>query len=187
MEWSKDKILEYVQQGWTLSWDKTNQKYKLQKRINGKVKSYTLPKEFNEFCKRLKEEKELNKYLDIFKYIEEGASVDEVREKYKLEYEEAERVFKEYVEWKIKENKLDDLLFNILYELRSYVQWRIDDIEEIEEKIGERLDKASRMVRTAFGIAGLEFQCPVCRKTSTLKYDSNVKKWVCSNCGKIPF
>ena len=50
MEWTEEKILEFVKQGWTLSWDKTNQKYKLQKRINGKVKSYTLPKKFNEFC-----------------------------------------------------------------------------------------------------------------------------------------
>jgi len=37
MEWTEDKILEYIQQGWTLSWDKSNKKYKLQKRINGKV------------------------------------------------------------------------------------------------------------------------------------------------------
>ena len=31
------------------------------------TKSYTLPKQLNEFCDKLKKEKELNKHLEIFK------------------------------------------------------------------------------------------------------------------------
>lgn len=54
MEWREGKILEFVNQGWSLSWDKANQRYKLQKRVNGRVKSYTLPREFNNFCEELK-------------------------------------------------------------------------------------------------------------------------------------
>ena len=180
MEWSEDKILELISQGWTLSYDKTNQKYKLQKRINGKVKSYTLPKRFNEFCDKLKKEKELNKYLEIFSDIDKGCSVEEIHEEYKLSYEEVEKIFRKYVEWKLNRNELADLLAKILYEIRFWEIWRIFNLEE-------RLDNASKMVRTAFGFANLKFQCPKCLKTSTLTYDNTIKRWVCSICGKIPF
>jgi len=56
MEWSKEKIAGYVSKGWSLSYDKTNDRFKLQKWIKGKVKSYSLPKQFNEFCQELKKE-----------------------------------------------------------------------------------------------------------------------------------
>jgi len=59
MEWSESKIVEFVNQGWSLSWDKTNQRYKLQKRINGRVKSYTLPKEYYRLRLSLTENSEL--------------------------------------------------------------------------------------------------------------------------------
>jgi len=97
MKWSEEKIVEYVNQGWSLSWDKVNQKYKLQKRINGKVKSYTLPKRFNEFCKRLKEE---SKYLPIFEDIEKGYLITKIMERHNLDEVEIYEVLKKYVEWK---------------------------------------------------------------------------------------
>jgi len=183
MEWSESKILEYTQQGWTLSWDKTNQKYKLQKRINGKVKSYTLPKQFNEFCDKIKKN-ELSEYLEIFNEIECGASVEEIRERYNLSYKEIEKIFKKYVEWKLSKNELGDLLFNIFYELR-----RVDRLKDIEE----RLDNASWLIRHSLGEAGIKINCPICKKWSFLELreirigNGKVKKWVCSNCGKIPF
>jgi len=55
--WTEEKILEYIQQGWSLSWDRTNQKFKLLKREGGVVKSYTLPRDFNSFCEKLLKEK----------------------------------------------------------------------------------------------------------------------------------
>ncbi len=173
MEWTEEKIIEYVKQGWTLSWDRTNQKYKLQKRINGKVKSYTLPKRFNEFCKRLKDE---FKYLPIFKDIEDGYLIKKIMEKHNLDEIEIYDVLERYVEWKL--NKKDGLK-----ELLYYLLCRVINIQEIED----RLNKASRMVRTAFGFNEITFQCPNCLETSKLKYDESIGKWVCSNCGKIPF
>ncbi len=180
MEWTEDKIIEFVNQGWALSWDKTNQKYKLQKRINGKVKSYTLPKKFNEFCRKLKEE---SKYLPIFKDIEDGYLIKKIMEKHDIDEIKILDVLERYVEWKLKQKDgLKDLLFRILC--------RFEEIEELNDGIKElkdRLDKASRMVRTALGFAKLSFQCPNCLETSKLEYDESIKRWVCSNCGKIPF
>ena len=169
MEWNESKILEYVNQGWTLSWDKTNQKYKLQKRINGKVKSYTLPRRFNEFCKRLKGE---SKYLPIFEDIEKEQSITKAMEKHDLNEDKIYEVLERYVEWKLDKGEIRDLISRIFFEMK-----------ELED----RLNKASRMVRTAFGFAKLGFQCPICLEGSMLKYDKSIGKWVCSNCGKIPF
>ncbi|WP_148208659.1 hypothetical protein [Archaeoglobus profundus] len=173
MEWTEEKIIEYINQGWTLSYDKTNQKYKLQKRINGRVKSYTLPKRFNEFCKRLKEE---FKYLPIFEDIEKEYSITKVMERHNLDEIEIYDVLWKYVEWKLnKREGLKELLYDILCKFKA--------IEEIED----RLNKASRMVRTGFGFAELSFQCPNCLENSKLRYDKSMGKWVCSNCGEIPF
>ena len=186
MEWNENKILEFINQGWTLSYDKTNQKYKLQKRINGKVKSYTLPKQFNEFCNRIKKEKELSKYLEIFKDIDSGSTVDEINEKYGLKYIEIEEIFKKYVEWKLNKNELKDLLFIILYELRFYELWRIDEIKE-------RLNRASWLIRHSLGSNRIMINCPICKKWGYLELkevkvgNRIVTNWVCSNCGKIPF
>lgn len=56
IEWSEEKIEKFVSDGWSLSYDKTNDRFKLQKWMKGRVKSYSLPKHFNEFCWKLKEE-----------------------------------------------------------------------------------------------------------------------------------
>ena len=68
MEWSDGKIMELIEKGWTLSYDRTNKRFKLQKRIkvNGKslVKSYTLPKQFNDFCYLIKLYHELKKKIE---------------------------------------------------------------------------------------------------------------------------
>jgi len=115
MEWTEEKILEYVQQGWTLSWDRTNQKYKLQKRINGKVKSYTLPRRFNEFCKRLKGE---SKYLPIFEDIEKEQSITKAMEKHYLDEDKIYEVLERYVEWKLDRGEVKDLISRILFETK---------------------------------------------------------------------
>lgn len=56
IEWNEEKIEKFVSDGWTFSYDKTNDRFKLQKRINGKVKSYSLPKRYNEICRKIKDE-----------------------------------------------------------------------------------------------------------------------------------
>jgi len=174
MEWNEDKILEYVQQGWTLSYDKTNQKYKLQKRINGKVKSYTLPKKFNEFCDRIKKytsKHSINK-IEIFESIDSGYSLKEIQEKYKLCDKCILKLFKEYVEFKIKNDQLKDILAEIFYNLKL---------------VEDRLNNASFMIRTSFGFSEQIFKCPICLEISKLRYDKSIGKWVCSKCGEIPF
>lgn len=163
--------MEYVNQGWTLSWDKTNQMYKLQKRINGKVVSYTLPRKFNEFCKRLKEESKC-----IFQFSRKRYLIKEIMRRHNLDEPKIYDVLKKYVEWKLsKKDGLKDLLYKVICMLV--------DIEDLKDE----LNKASRMVRTGFGFAGLTFQCPNCFENSKLKYDESIRKWVCSKCGKIPF
>ena len=60
-EWTKEKIEEYIDNGWTLSYDRANDKFKLAKRIGERVKSYSLPRAFNDFCSKIIAEKELRK------------------------------------------------------------------------------------------------------------------------------
>jgi hypothetical protein len=63
------------------------------------------------------------------------------------------------------------------------------DLSELKERVKrleERMDAASRVVRTALGIEGLEF-LPECGKFSKLKHDEARRLWVCSRCGEKPF
>jgi len=46
------------------------------------------------------------------------------------------------------------------------------------------------MVRHALGSAGIKIRCPHCEEWSYLvlrEVEKGDKKWVCSNCGKVPF
>jgi len=80
MEWSNNRIMELIEEGWTLSYDRTNKRFKLQKRVkvNGKslVKSYTLPKQFNDFCYLIKHCQELKKKIEDLK-----SRIDKIEDK----------------------------------------------------------------------------------------------------------
>ena len=55
MEWNEEKVREYVKAGWTLTFDKSRNRFKLTKRIKGKFKQFNLPRELNAFCRKLKD------------------------------------------------------------------------------------------------------------------------------------
>jgi hypothetical protein len=134
MEWSEAKIIELVNQGWSLSLDKTNKRFKLLKRINGKVKSYTLPRELNEFCEKLKADLELTKgrpIAEIFKLID-TEPFHWLRHSEKMSYDELEKLFERYCEEKSKEQTPQDMAKFALY---SYLLLKKAGGVEVEEKI----------------------------------------------------
>jgi len=186
MEWSEEKILEYVSQGWTLSWDRTNKKYKLQKRINGKVKSYTLPKRFNEFCDKIKEEKLNAKYLKAFKMLDEGTLITTIMDELNIDEFEIYDIFDKYVNYKLESLDSKEILKKIWYNLLC-LQYDLEEASSRINNIENRINQASKVVRTGFGFAKLTFQCPKCLEVSTLRYDSTAKRWVCSKCNEVPF
>ena len=81
IEWSEEKILEFVSEGWSLSYDKANDRFKLQKKVRGRTKSYTLPREFNEFCAELKETLKSHAEESKGEIPEEDADVEEEKSK----------------------------------------------------------------------------------------------------------
>ena len=52
-KWTEKEVLEYIQNGWKLYYDKANDKYKLGKYENGRDRFFTLPKSLNNFCRAL--------------------------------------------------------------------------------------------------------------------------------------
>ena len=198
--WSEEEIEKYITEGWSLSYDKTNNKFKLQKRIGKKVKSYTLPKEFNEFCQKLKEEMNLTKgkpLKEIYKIIEKEDFITKLVEEEDLGWENTKKLFEKYCEEKSKKLTPEDVAKMSLY---SYFLLKksggievidllsvVDLLEYNVTKLRERVDNISFALRHALGIAGIKIRCPKCREWSYLKYDKGKKKWVCSKCGKVPF
>jgi len=69
----------------------------------------------------------------------------------------------------------------------------IDRCFDVSDCLDERLNNASYMVRHALGNAEIKIRCPHCHEWSYLvlrEVDEEgeiVKKWACSNCGKVPF
>ena len=57
-KWTKEEVIEHIENGWKLYYDKRNDKYKLRKYENGKDRFLTLPKSLNDFCRSLIEMKE---------------------------------------------------------------------------------------------------------------------------------
>ena len=104
-KWSEEEIERYVNSGWSLSYDKKNLRYKLQKRIRGKVKSYSLPKKFNEFCEKLKGEIIHGRTLsEYFKVIEnEKPLIYLALPPYNLKWDEIDTILREYCKRKAKE------------------------------------------------------------------------------------
>ena len=63
------------------------------------------------------------------------------------------------------------------------------DLSQLSERVKyleERVEAASRVVRTALGHAGMGFLCGTCGKWSKMKYDEERKLWVCTSCGEKP-
>jgi ribosomal protein L37AE/L43A len=54
------------------------------------------------------------------------------------------------------------------------------------ERLEERVEAASRVVRTALSGTNLRFICGKCGEWSTIKYDDGKKVWVCGSCGEKP-
>jgi ssDNA-binding Zn-finger/Zn-ribbon topoisomerase 1 len=55
------------------------------------------------------------------------------------------------------------------------------------ERLEERVEATSRVVRTALGEGGLGFMCPKCGEFSKMEYDEELKLWVCAHCKEKPF
>ena len=66
---------------------------------------------------------------------------------------------------------------------------RISSIEEYLKLLGERIDKASFLIRCTFGNEEKPIYCPNCRKLAFLELRkvNGKDRWVCSVCGEIPF
>ena len=52
-KWTEKEVLEYIQNGWKLYYDKANDKYKLGKYEDGENRFLTLPRSLNNFCRAL--------------------------------------------------------------------------------------------------------------------------------------
>jgi len=50
-KWNEERVLEYIEGGWKLIYDKANDKYRLRKYEDGKDRYFTLPKSLNDFCR----------------------------------------------------------------------------------------------------------------------------------------
>ena len=114
-EWTKEKIEEYVSQGWTLSYDRSNDRYKLAKRIGKKIKSYSLPKRFNEFCSELKEKTVARKPISYWMKKLDEEPLCYIKEEYNLDWLDLENIFEKYVEYKAKELSPEEVARMALY------------------------------------------------------------------------
>ena len=113
-EWNEEKVEEYVKAGWTLTYDKRNDNYKLMKKVKGKLRQFNLPRELNDFCcelRRRKREKQRNEHRnglkakgaeDTRRYREKGSkaqSSQAERQKCSIELSaETFELLKEYAE-----------------------------------------------------------------------------------------
>ena len=148
MEWSRDTIQRYIREGWSLSFDKTNQRFKLQKRVNGRVKSYTLPKEFNELC-RMIWEKRINR-----------ASIERKIKEFKKELEGYEREFEYLCPYCFKPVKSScNGVFKLLGACKS--------LEEAN-KVKEKVRKLGGDI--PFPVFGAVTLCDHCRNTVYLAF-----------------
>lgn len=205
IRWSEKKIEEHVSNGWSLSYDKTNDKFKLQKRMDGKVNSYSLPKQFNEFCWKLKEELKLTKgkpLKEVFKAMED--------EKFPLfnftcvntfnmDWDTLEKVVEKYCEEKVKELTPKEVVRMALYsylilkksggvgtcEPLLFGGWAMERIDELEK----RIDDITYGLKQVLGNTEIGFTCPKCGKWTHLELRrvEGRKKWVCAKCGEDPF
>lgn len=208
VKWDEGKIEKFVSDGWSLSYDKANDRFKLQKRVKDKVKSYSLPKQFNEFCWKLKEELKLTKgkpLKEIFKTIEDEKTrlVD-----LDLSWDKVEKVLEKYCKEKAKNLTPEDVARMALYSyliLKKSGGARVDETllfaeahEDMIQELEDEINAISRSLRNYFGQKEIPIWCPKCKQWSYLKYgdveiriDSKVlrkwKDWICSKCGEIPF
>lgn len=70
-------------------------------------------------------------------------------------------------------------------ELSKLVDYLVGDVLDLEG----RLDRASHLVRHAFGDNKVKVNCPHCKKWSYLKLldVEGTKLWICEHCKKKPF
>jgi len=67
----------------------------------------------------------------------------------------------------------------------------IDEIKERLQKLEERIDNASFMIRHALGDADIQIRCPHCHQWTLLRLikpkGMDEEKWACPLCGEVPF
>lgn len=102
-----------------MSYDKTNDRFKLQKRINEKVKSYSLPKRYNEICRKIKDKVFHRKPLSEWFKILDGEPIFILAYKpYELDWWEVEEIFEKYCKEKAKELSPKEVAKMALYAYR---------------------------------------------------------------------
>lgn len=209
IKWSEEKIKEYISKGWTLSYDKSNDRFKLQKRVKGKVKSYSLPKGYNEICRKIKDEVFHGRPLsEWFKILDREPILSLTYKPYGVDWWEVEEIFEKYCEEKAKELSPKDVARMALYSyllLKKSEGARVSeillfagnydaDIRMLEEKVRA----ISWTLRNYFGQKEIPIWCPKCKQWSYLKYGDHeikvgnkvLRKWrdlICSKCEEIPF
>ncbi|RLI79696.1 hypothetical protein DRP04_08935 [Archaeoglobales archaeon] len=98
-----------------------------------------------------------------------------------------------------KRNKHRELSKTETFEISEWIKslnyWikeldaRISSVEEGLKLLGERVEKASFLIRCTFGNEGMLIYCPNCGKRTNLEYRkiNGSGRWVCSVCEEIPF
>lgn len=186
VEWNEDKILKFIGDGWSLSWDKTNKRYKLQKRIEGKVKSYTLPRELNSYCGELREILNYLKLIKKYGLEEAKEKLHDIKDVFGDEdYDKLDRALELYC--KIYGLSYEYQLLKALGGVR--LLYTIEEIYYLWQEINmiyERIHNMSKVLKSYLGSKEITIVCPKCNSPTTLKQNERWE-WVCSKCGKEPF